>query len=59
MWYYRLDRLRDADGRELWDINTKTIESVHDAIINDKQIQQQIEKIRGHEWVKLVEGEEK
>ena len=59
MWYCRLDRLRDADRRELWDINTKTIESVHDAIINDKQIQQQIEKIRGHEWVKLVEGEEK
>jgi len=47
----------EKELEELETENTKTIESVHDAIANDKQIQQQIEKIKGHEWVKIIEGE--
>lgn len=31
------------------------IEGVHDAIANDNQIRQQVEKIRTHEWVRVVE----
>ena len=34
----------------------ETIESVHDAIAHDESIQKQIERIRGHEWVKMIEG---
>jgi len=38
--------------------NLKTVGEVYIAIIKDKQIQKQIEKIKSHRWVKVVEGEE-
>jgi len=35
--------------------NLKIIESVHNALIKDKEILEQIERIKGHEWMKVVE----
>jgi len=37
--------------------NLKTIVEVYNALINDKAIQKQIQKIKSHEWVKVIEGE--
>lgn len=37
--------------------NLKTIEEVHSALSSDKKIQAQIEKIKTHPWVKVMEGE--
>lgn len=36
----------------------KIIEGVYNALIKDKEIQKQIERIKEHEWVKVVEEEE-
>jgi len=35
----------------------KTIEEVYKSLIEDKEIQKQIEKIKSHQWVKIIEGE--
>ena len=37
--------------------NMKTTEEVYKSLIEDKEIQSHIEKIKSHEWVKVVEGE--
>ena len=37
--------------------NLKIIECVYNALIKDKEIKEQVGKIKGHEWVKVVEGE--
>ena len=37
--------------------NLKIIEEVYNSLVNDEQIQKQIEKIKSHEWVKIIEGE--
>ena len=37
--------------------NIKTIEEVYKSLIEDKEIQKHIEKIKSHEWVKVIEGE--
>ena len=34
--------------------NLKIIEGVYDDLIKDKEVQEQIEQIKGHEWVKVV-----
>jgi len=39
--------------------NLKIIEGVYNALINDKEIKEQIERIKEHEWVKVVEGVKK
>ena len=47
-------------GRELEKLeeeNLKIIEEVYNASIKDKEIQKQIEKIKEHEWVKIIEGD--
>jgi hypothetical protein len=33
-----------------------TIEDVYETMMNDGEIQRQIERIRGHEWIKIIEG---
>lgn len=62
-WKKQLEeKLTPEEEKELEELetgNTKTIESVHDAIAHDESIQKQIEKIKSHEWVKVIEGEEK
>ncbi|MCK4732805.1 MAG: hypothetical protein KAT65_10150 [Methanophagales archaeon] len=37
--------------------NLKIIEGVYTALIKYKEVQKQIERIKRHEWVKVVEGE--
>jgi hypothetical protein len=43
------EKIEEKELEELETENTKTIESVHDAIANDKSIQKYIEMIRVHE----------
>ena len=38
--------------------NMKTIEKVYRALVGDHELQAWIEKIKGHEWVRVVEGRE-
>jgi hypothetical protein len=38
--------------------NLKIIEGVWNALINEKGIREQFERIKGHEWVKVVESED-
>jgi hypothetical protein len=43
---------------EKWDNeNLKIVEGVYNALINDEEIQKQIARLKEHEWVKVVEGE--
>jgi hypothetical protein len=35
----------------------KNIEGVYNTLIKDKGIQEQMERIKEHEWVRVVEGE--
>jgi len=35
----------------------RTIEEVYKSLIEDKEIQKQIKKIKSYEWVKVIEGE--
>ncbi len=37
--------------------NLKTIEKVYLRLKNDREVETHIEKIKAHEWVKMVEGE--
>jgi len=61
-WKKQLEEnLTPEEEKELEELeteNTKTIESVHNAITNDSEIQQQIVKIRTHEWIKIIEGDD-
>jgi len=38
--------------------NMRTVEDVYGALRRDGEVQEWIERIRGHEWVKVVEGKE-
>jgi len=38
---------------------SKAIETVVDKIKKDGKVMKEIERIKGHEWVKIVEGEER
>ena len=45
------------DGNQVRDENNmKVIERVYRRLRDDKEIQAQIEGIRGHPWVRVVEG---
>ena len=35
----------------------KIIEGVYNALIKDKEVQKQIERIKSNDWVKAIEGE--
>ena len=37
--------------------NPKTIEEVYQSLKQDKEIQNWIEKIKSHKWVRIIEGE--
>jgi hypothetical protein len=41
----------NSDGKKM-----AAIEKVYEGITADKEIMETIEKIKGHEWVKVVEG---
>jgi len=38
--------------------NLKIIECVYNALIKDKKMQKQIERIKEHKWLKVAENEE-
>ena len=38
--------------------NLKIIECVYSALIKDKKVQEQIERIKEHKWLKVMENEE-
>ena len=44
--------------KELGKENLKIIECVYNASIKDKKMQKQIERIKEHKWLKVVENEE-
>lgn len=62
-WKKQLERkLTSQEEKELNKLeeeNMKIIKEVFERIKNDKRIVEQIEKIKGHKWVKVVEGREK
>ena len=50
--------LTEEEQKELEKVekeNMKTIEDVYKSLIEDKEIQKQIEKIKSHEWVEVIE----
>ncbi|CAD7768867.1 hypothetical protein FHEFKHOI_00454 [Candidatus Methanoperedenaceae archaeon GB50] len=54
--------LKPEEGKELEDLeneNLKTIIEVVEAIKADREIMELIERIKGHEWVKMVKGNSK
>jgi len=53
----KLEKQEEKELGELEKENLKTIEEVFESLKNDKQIQKQIEKIKSHEWVKVIEEE--
>jgi hypothetical protein len=55
----QLESLGAAEEKELDALekdNLKTVEKVYSALSSDKKVQAQIEMIKSHPWVKLVEG---
>jgi len=42
----------------LEETNTQTIGAVYDALRSDSDVGESIARIRGHEWVQVVEGKE-
>lgn len=59
-WKKQLERiLTTKEEKELEKVekeNLKIIEGVYNALIRNKEIQKQIERIKEHAWVKVVEG---
>jgi len=52
--------LTEKEEKELEKVekeNLKIIEEDYNALIKDKDVQEQIERIKEHEWVKVIEGE--
>jgi len=58
-WKKLLEGITPREKRELEKLekeNTKTIEEVYRTLGGDHELQAWIEKIKGHEWVRVVEG---
>jgi len=58
-WKKLLEGITPREERELEKLereNAKTIEEVYRALVGDHELQAWIEKIKGHEWVRVVEG---
>jgi len=55
-----MEGLTEEEEKELEKLenkNLKFIKGVYNALIKDKKIQEQIERIKEHEWVKITERE--
>jgi len=48
--------LKDIEGLETEEEKLKVIKEVVEKIKGDKKVEREIEKIKGHEWVRIVEG---
>jgi len=58
-WKKLLEDITPREEKELEKLekeNTKTIEEVYRALGGDHELQVWIEKIKSHEWVRVVEG---
>ena len=58
-WKKLLEGITPREERELEKLekeNTNTIEEVYRALVGDHELQAWIEKIKSHEWVRVVEG---
>jgi len=58
-WKKLLEGITPREKRELEKLekeNTKTIEEVYRTLGGDHELQAWIEKIKSHEWVRVVEG---
>jgi len=58
-WKKLLEGITPREEKELEKLereNAKTIEEVYRALVGDHELQAWIEKIKGHEWVRVVEG---
>jgi len=58
-WKKLLEGITPREKRELEKLereNTNTIEEVYRALVGDHELQAWIEKIKSHEWVRVVEG---
>jgi len=51
-----LTKKEEEEFKELEENNLKTIQEVYETIRNDKEIKKSIEKIKSHEWVKIIEN---
>jgi len=61
-WKKLLEDITPREEKELEKLekeNTKTIEEVYRALGGDHELQAWIEKIKSHEWVRVVEGNPK
>ena len=60
-WKKRIEgNLTEEEQKELEELekeNMKTVEGVYKSLIKKKEVQKQIEKIKSHKWVKVIEGE--
>ena len=59
-WKKLLEGITPREKRELEKLereNTNTIEEVYRALVGDHELQAWIEKIKSHEWVRVVESE--
>lgn len=57
-WKAQLESITVDEERELRKLekeNLKIIEEVYRALVSDSEVQALIEKIKGHEWVRVVE----
>ena len=47
----------EKELEKLEEESMEIVEEVYKALIKDKEVQEHIERIREHEWVKVIEGE--
>jgi len=53
--------LTEKEEKELEELekknNMETIEEVYYTLVNDQKIKELIDRIKSHEWVRVIEGE--
>ena len=57
-WKKQIEGLSEEEEKELKELeekNLRTVEEVYQALRNDTEVQVWIEKIKSHEWVKVIE----
>jgi len=58
----RLEGITAKEEEELGKLeneNLKTIKEVYKLLITDKNIQNNLERIKSHKWVMIIEGDER
>ena len=59
-WKKQIEGLSEEEEKELEELeekNLRTVEEVYEALRNDEEVQEWIEKIKSHPWVKVIEEE--